>query len=312
MLIQDYFAEQVSQLRNFIDNPESGVRILGVAPELVPMVERLLAKIDALDENPHVIQAVVGDFENADSYALHVLSVLESSNEQYRDELGEGGVDLPKPKSSGKPIARLADYVQRVSESLPPAIGNIVILLHPKSVHDAGDLLKLVASLGRLTTPPIVKWLLFVEDDVIPEDFPPDHPLLSLQRWHHSSAEVQQGVVEELERDDLPDEERTRLTTMAAGMATAEGDVPSAEKLHRYGIELSKKNKDKVSQASGHYQLGNALLAQEKFAEAEEHFCHTVMLAVENETHQLAGIGMAHLGICLCQLGRLDEGRGSI
>ena len=179
--------------------------------------------------------------------------------------------------------------------------------LHPESVADPVAFLGFAESVAKLTTPPIVKWIFFVDSTVVPSDFPPDHPVLPLQRWEASNQEVRQDVADQLEQPQIPPAERLKLTSMAAGFAAGEGDLESSELLHRQTIELARQQNDVPGEATAHYHVGNALMAQQQFETAEGHLSQCVILAVECEMHSLVGMAMTHLGVCLDQLDRRDE-----
>ncbi|PAY21516.1 hypothetical protein CKO51_00130 [Rhodopirellula sp. SM50] len=306
MLLQDYFADQLHQLRTFFDEPDCGAKLLAVDEQLISIVEKTLIKLDGLDDNPHVLHPTTTAFDDVTSYAIAVLNELFSDNEEQREALSKVGVEIPVP-GEGDPITRLADYVQRFSDSWPPSEGHYIVILHPESVAVPEQFLDLAAALAGKTTPPIVKWIFFVDSDVVPDDFPDDHPILHLQRWEASSQEVQQEVVDQLESDELPPPDRLRLTSMAAGFAAGEGDMESTQLLHQETIRLSREQGDVPSEATAHYHLGNALLAEQQFDLAEGHLSQSAVLAVDCEMHSLVGMAMTHLGVCLHALERDDE-----
>ncbi|MEL6106324.1 MAG: tetratricopeptide repeat protein [Planctomycetota bacterium] len=306
MLLQEYFADQLTQLQTFLTDDESGARVLAVDQSLIPVVEKTLIKIDSMDENPHVLMPTTIAFNDPTSYAQEVLSDFESENEAFRDTLRDVGVVLPRP-GTGEPVSRLALYVQEVSDSWPPSEGNYILLLYPASVADADSFLQLFRSLAEQTTPPIVKWLALLDLAQLPEDFPDDDPVLALQKWEADSDDVQDDVARQLEHEELPPGERLKLTTLAAGFAAGEGDMESSLLLHEQTIELAREQKDVPSEATAHYHMGNSLLAQEQFELAEGHLSESAVLAVDCDMHHLVGMAMTHLGVCLGKMDRDGE-----
>ena len=94
MMLQDYFADQLHQLRLFFDEPESGAKLLAVDETLIPIVERTLVKLDGLEDNPHVLHPTTVPFSDPAGYASAVLGDLVAENEVFRDDFAAAG-DYP-------------------------------------------------------------------------------------------------------------------------------------------------------------------------------------------------------------------------
>lgn len=313
MPMQEFFADQLRQLQDFMGDPDQTVRCLLVDADLKPVAVKMLAGFDRASENPHVLIPSTAAFKNWKQYFRDLLKELLESYQASANTLRDAGVIEPfgaKDLSRDPPEQRVVLYLSSLSEGLPDHVGSLVVLLDPAEVSDPKEFRRALAWLAENT------WSVWVKYLVLDDRLKP-HTAGLEESANRTSRQVMYATPEEFEKQvrrkvkvgghNLEPKKLRGYIGMLAGFAIARGDYAAAIDTFRQQLDLIRKDGADSEETTAQYCLGNALLANRDYPAAEEAYVRSLELAIANQQHQLMGLVLTQLGVALQRQGRTEE-----
>src|SRR5262245_45307160 len=126
-MLQRFFRDQVDDLLAFMASTDQVVRVVQVASDLNPVLERLLLGLDAAEDNPHVMVAAHTAFRADDRFFAQLFESVMEQNELFRAQLANAGVELAFPCTTLERTSAeraLIDYLEELADSLPNGVGS--------------------------------------------------------------------------------------------------------------------------------------------------------------------------------------------
>jgi tetratricopeptide (TPR) repeat protein len=313
MPMQEFFQDQLDQLKAFMADPGQTVRVVFVDPDLKPVLTKMLAGLDRDPSTPHVLIPCSARFATRDSFFKALLGELLESYRASAVELVEAGVFepfSPKDLSRDPPQDRVVLYLSSLAEGLPDHVGSLVVLLDPAEVSDAKGFRDALAWLAGNVWSAWVKFLV-IDDRVKPRAKGVEelHERAAVQTFYLPPEEIEARARKTaLSSDGISFDARRQAAAMTAGFAIARQDYAAAAEAYRVQSEMAKAvGAGNAEEAQARYGLGNALLAQKDFAAAEVELGRSLELANADRQFAFMAMVLAQLGVAVQGQGRIEQ-----
>lgn len=308
MSLKSVFSEQIDALREFMADPSQTMRAVRYEPDVEPLLEKILVKLDDDDDNPHVMVVCRCACHSRSEYFQQLLDEVVEQNERHRKGLSEVGVELPRPAADVGADSGLEQYVSAVADCLPSWLGSYVIVLYPEEITDEESFKSVAYSLLASSRTELAKYMVFDrQSDPILDDLAEQSPRASVQVFEFSPDEIQKRIAEDLQGDALSPQERLKYVAMAGSFALAKKDFAEAEKMQLQALEMARQQESVGDEAAGHYNLGNTYLAEDKIELAQQHFSQAVEIGIDQEMHSLVAMALTNFGIALHRGGDTEQ-----
>jgi tetratricopeptide (TPR) repeat protein len=306
--LEDIFQNQVDQLRAFLDDKRKVMRIVQHDPDLKPLLNKLLAALEAGDDSPHLFWTTGTPFYNQSQYFRDILIGLIDANESHRAELAEVGVELNPPSPDGNWAAtrgQFVEYLSSVADDLPDFLGVYAILIDPDEIHDPRDYEEAIYFLASNTRSKRVKYIVLDQrSKPLLDEFDRYGDRISIQVFRFSPEQIEKQLKDDLNHNSsLSAVERRQYTALMASFAVSRKDYREAERIQREVLSESLKVGNPGEQAVAYYNLGNTYISMEAFDLAEDCFTRSGELCIETGSDLLLAMSLTNLGIALHRQG---------
>ncbi len=186
------------------------------------------------------------------------------------------------------------DLCARLAAAMLRERGQLVVII---SAPTDGDPQQLQASLARLAAATICTRVEMVV--LLPDALPavePAPPRVEPFVFDLDAQQIEKGLAQRLEADDLSDLERLRYTSAAAGWALAKGEPDQAMLRSLDALEQSRRMDDPREQVVAWYGLGNTLYQCMTYADAADAYTTCVEQALDVGHSLMAAQGLMGLG----------------
>jgi tetratricopeptide (TPR) repeat protein len=305
-----FFEDQLREIRAFLEDPDSVVRIVQVDPEMRPILLRMLAGLDEEDTFPHLLIGHGGRFGDPVQWFGELQNVLEAEISHQAAALAAERIDATnraKDPAQRGPWPFMA-RAEQFADSLPDSSGSLTFIIEPEQVDDPPGF---VRSIGFLAEKVRSHWLKFI---VLDQRLGPrltelaSHDGVELQTFWCSPQELQARLDAMLAvHDGSASPEARRVRSMAAAAAFANKDYPKALALQRGLLADAQAGGTPADQAMSAYGLGNTLLAAGEAEAAAETFIQACQLCATYGLNELAPMAYTNLGVSLHRLGDFDQ-----
>ena len=316
MSLKTLFSEQIDQLRSFMDDPKQTMRTVRYEPDVEPLLEKILVKLDDDDDNPHVIVVCRSSCQEKQQYLRDLLDELAEQNERHREGLKGVDVELPSPVEISETHSAyyvLEKYISDVADCMPTWSGSYVVAIYPKEIANEADFKLVMDSLAQHTRSELAKYLVFDrQTEPILADITEQTERASVQVFEFSPDEIESRVQADLASGRLKPQERRQYTAMVGAFAMGQRKYDEAETAQLQAIQMAQEDGANSDEASSLYNLGNTYLAQDKTEQAEESYSRCIELGVHEEMHGLVAMALTNLGIVLQRNGHVDEAMESL
>lgn len=306
-----FFEDQVEELRDFLEDPDSVVQIVEVDLELRPVLLKMLAGLDGEDAFPHLLIGHHGRFGDPVQWFAELQNVLEAELDRHGADLAAEGIAVTDPaKDPGQrgpwPFLLRAE---RFADSLPDSTGSLAFVIDPEQVDDPPGF---VRSIGFLADKVRCHWLKFIVLD--PRLAPRLAKLgdaqegVGRQTFWCSPQELQTRLDAMLAvHGASASPEAGRVRGMAAAAALANKDYPKALALQQGLLDEARAGGTPAEQARAAYGLGSTLLAAGQAEEAAETLVQVCELCTRHGLSELAPMAYTNLGVSLHRLGNFEQ-----
>lgn len=304
MPVQEFFEDQLAQMREFMDEPGRPVRVLAVDEDLKPVLVKMLSGLDNDPNTPHVLIPSDAAFRSPRQFFASLMADVLASYEASAEELLEAGVYEPfgpNDLTHDPPEKRVTLYLSALAESLPDHIGSVVVVLAPQEVTNPEGYREALGWLADNTWSQWVKFLV-VDDRVDPKAVVPNdpHPLVETQTFYLPPEELERRLRDAVFHDgSLAPNVRRQYTGMLGGFALSRGDFELAATCYEQQAELTQLDKVPAEEAQAHYCLGNVRMQQGDYAAAEESYGRALELSMAQGQPELTGLVLTQLGTAL-------------
>jgi tetratricopeptide (TPR) repeat protein len=310
MPLGEFFADQLGEIRTFLEDPDSVVRIVQVDPEMRPILLRMLAGLDEDDAFPHLLIGHGGRFGDPVQWFTDLQNALEAEIDREAAALAAEGFDVtcrgkdPDQRGPWPFMVRAEQF----ADSLPDSVGSLAFLIEPEQVDDAAGF---VRSIGFLAEKVRCHWLKFIVLD--PRLAPrltglASHDGVELQTFWCSPQELQTRLDAMLAvHGDSASPEARRVRSMAAAAAFANKNYAKALALQQGLLADARAGGTPADQAMAAYGLGNTLLAAGEAEAAAQALVQACQLCSEHGLNELAPMAYTNLGVSLHRLGDFDQ-----
>jgi hypothetical protein len=161
MPLSAFFEDQVEEIRSFLEDPHSVVRIVRVDPEMRAILLKMLAGLDKEDEFPHLLIGHDGRFGDPVQWFADLQNSLEAELSRHAAALIAEGIDAAdtaRDPSHRGPWPFLL-RAERLADSLPDTTGSLAFVIEPEQVDDPAGF---VRSIGFLADNVRCRWLKFI------------------------------------------------------------------------------------------------------------------------------------------------------
>ncbi len=311
MSLKSIFSEQIDDLRSFLDDPSQTIRAIRYEPDVEPLIEKVLVKLDDDDDNPHVMIVCQTPCQSVDQYFQQLLTELDQQNEIHREGMETAGLNLPRLDDQPRglpPDEAFQKYVNAIADCLPPWSGAYVLVLYPDDVTDEAGFKLALHTMEQNTHSELVKYIaLDRQTNPILDDIADWSDRAGFQVFEFSPGEIENRIHKDLESPSLSPKERLQYLAMVGSFAMAKQKYEDAEVAQLQAIEMAQQQEASAELAANHYNFGNTLLAQGKANEAEEHYSQAIEIGVQEEMHALVGMALTNLGVAVQHRGDIDQ-----
>lgn len=312
MALKDFFTDQIDLLKWFLLDIERRAHALRVAPDMKPLLMKLLGGLDRDDNFPHVMFCVETPFENPRQYCTALLAEVTTELGLWEAKLNQIGYQLPQlpEKFDRLPVEwQLVRYGSLFAESLPDEIGSIVLLLAPDQIADAAAFKGTLEFLAKETTSPWFKYLV-IDDRKNPALLKVEekNPHFWNQEFHLSPEDIERRTKLDLGLNPgLSAEEKRQFTALLASFAFARREYDEALRLQRQVAEMLTPEVPAGERASSLYNLANTLLARKEREQAEEMYGKALEIALDHNLTVLSAMILTNLGVTLYRQGQHEQ-----
>ncbi|MBL8792714.1 MAG: tetratricopeptide repeat protein [Planctomycetia bacterium] len=312
MALKDFFTEQIDLLKWFLLDVDRRAHGIRVSPDLKLLLMKLLGGLDGDDSFPHVLLCIETPFENPRQYCAALLAQLTAELELWSPKMQQIGYQPPqRPEGFDRlPVEwQLVRYGSLFAESLPDAIGSIVLLLVPDQVADAAAFRGTLAFLADETTSPWFKYLV-IDDRKAPalEKVEARNPFFQHQVFHLSPEDIERRTKLDLGLNPaLTAEEKRQYTALLASFACARREYDEALRLQQQVAEMLTPDVPAGERASALHNLGNTHLARKQLEQAEATYGQVLQIALDHDLTVLVAMILTNLGVALYRQGQHEQ-----
>jgi tetratricopeptide (TPR) repeat protein len=308
MPFDEFFAEQLELVKDFLVTPDTAVNIIEVDGEMQGILIRMLAGLDNDPGFPHALIGYYEAFTDPSIWFAGMKDALDTQLAAHAEALAAIGVHGADP-NQGKVLTspwRFLGHAQHLAGSLPDNAGAIVFLIDPERVEDGASFSRSIDFLASETRE---RWLKFI---VLDNRSSPrlsalaaEHPRIDLQIFWLPPEEISWRLnAAAMQADDGGDGDGLAL---AGSFATSNKDFERAETLLRRQLARAEQQGVPADVALSRYTLGNALLAAGQIEPAAEAFQQTCETCSTHTLHELSPMAYTNLGIALHRLRQFDQ-----
>ncbi|NNK63381.1 MAG: tetratricopeptide repeat protein [Gemmatimonadetes bacterium] len=327
MALQDPFALRIAQIRSFMRLPPFRVLELTRAPDLEPLVQRVLARMADDEGDPHAQIYVAPTFDGYRGFFQQLIDAVERSVATAADDLVELDCFMPAaPELPPEDQAEPADwglatsrYLAAVGEALPAEAGSLVLVVEPKDTSARPALGWAVGALAYWIDSDRAKVIVV---DSGPAPLVPDEDdgvEIRMVRVDFAvpPEEIEAEVLADLDDPDLDPSKAGSLRLMAGAFASSAGRFDEAERHLKSALSVAPDNpagetRATPEHANALYNLGNLYGRTGRHPEASEAFAAAAEIALEGDSTPLGAMALTNLGVSLYYEGRGQEALESL
>ena len=312
MPLKDFFEKQFQMLEEFMITPDQVVRCVRIDPEFKDLFIKALVRMEEDPENPHLMIPCDVPFDNIDPYFDGLFNCISENYQQHASELEAQGVQFKVPFDESEKLSpgeKFVRYVSTLSDSLPDSVGSLVFILDPQEIKEKEEFKKAIEFLAVNTQSMWVKYLVLDQRvDPILSGIEERTDRVGYQTFYMSPENIEQQTKEDLKNpSSVSPLERRQYIGLLAGFAFARKEYDEAEKLQKEWVKLAESEGTPSEAACAYYNLGNTLLAKEDLLSAEDCFCKSIKLCLENKNNGLLPMVLTNLGITFHRQKRIPE-----
>ena len=308
MPFDEFFAEQLELIRDFLVTPDAVVNVIEVDGEMHGILMRLLAGLDNDPGLPHALIGYHDAFTDPSTWFAGMKEALETQIAAHAEALAAIGVQCADPNQGRVLTApwRFLGYAEHLAGSLPDDAGAIVFLIDPQRVDDGALFNRSIDFLASQTRE---LWLKFIvlDDRSSPRlsALVDEHPRIDRQVFWLPPEEISWRLDAAAMQGEGGDEGEG--LALAGGFATSNKNFDRAETLLRRQLARAEQQGVPADIALSRYTLGNALLDAGQTEAAAEAFQQTCESCSTHTLHELSPVAYTNLGIALHRLGQFDQ-----
>lgn len=308
MPFDEFFAEQLELIRDFIVTPDVSVNVIEVDGEMHGILMRLLAGLDNEPDLPHALIGYCEAFTDPSTWFAGMKEALDTQLAAHAEALAAIGVESADPNRGRVLTApwRFLGQAEHLAGKLPDEAGAIVFLIDPERVDDGAMFSRSIDFLASQTREPWLKFIVF-DDRSSPRlsTLVDEHPRIDLQVFWLPPEEISWRLNAAAMGGEGGDEGQG--LALAGGFATSNKDFAQAEMLLRRQLARAEQQGAPADVALSRYTLGNSLLAAGRIEAAAEAFQQTCESCWTHTLHELSPVAYTNLGIALHRLGQFDQ-----
>lgn len=308
MPFDEFFAEQLELIKDFVVTADSAVNVIAVDGEMQGILMRMLAALDNDPGFPHALIGYYDAFTDPSSWFAGMKDALDTQLAAHADALSAIGVPGADPNQARVLTSpwRFLGHAEHLAGSLPDTAGAIVFLIDPERVDDDASFSRSIDFLASETRE---RWLKFIVLDNR------SSPRLSALAAEHSRIDLQifwlppEEISWRLRAAAMPSEggDEGEGLALAGSFAMSNKDFEQAETLLRRQLARAEQQGVPADIALSRYTLGNTLLAAGQVEAAAEAFQQTCEACSTHTLLELSPMAYTNLGIALHRLGQSDQ-----
>lgn len=308
MPFDEFFAEQLELVRDFLATPDVAVNIIQVDGEMHGILMRLLAGLDNDPDLPHALIGHYEPFTDPAAWFAGMKAALDAQLALHAEALAAIGVPAsgPDPAKALTAPWHFLRHAERLAASLPDDAGAIAFLIDPERVEDDAMFGRSIDFLASQTREPWLKFIV-LDDRSRPRlaALADDRSRVDLQVFWLPPEEISWRLNAAAMQGEGGDEGEG--LALAGGFATSNKDFEQAETLLRRQLARAERQGAPADIALSRYTLGNALLAAGQVEAAAEAFQQTCESCSTHTLYELSPVAYTNLGIALHRLGQFDQ-----